>query len=302
MKTKEAHFRGSWYPSTAGECEDQIKKFLESQEAGSSPNRLNVGVIAPHAGWVFSGGLACRAISALAGEEADLVILFGTHLRAQSPARIISQGTWETPFGDLHINEEFAGKMMELFDFDVETPDEFSFFNMSGHAPNNRLDNQPDNTIELQLPFVKYFFKKAKIAVIGAPPRPVAMEMGKVAAEIAEAMGLRTKIIGSTDLTHYGPSYGFSPAGSGEKALEWVKNENDQKIIDAMIGMDPQAVLDEASSHDNACCPGAVAAAMAASKRLGAKKAALSQYRTSADIRFGESFVGYAGIVFSRQP
>ena len=299
MKTKEAYFRGTWYPSTPGECEDEIKKFLENTNEKKSPDELNIGVIAPHAGWAFSGGVACRAISQLAGEEADLIILFGTHLHPESPARIIGQGMWETPFGDLHINEEFAGNMMELFDFDVETPDEFSFFNIPGRALAQAPGDRSDNTIELQLPFVKYFFKEAKIAVIGAPPRPIAMDMGKVAAEISESMGLRTKIIGSTDLTHYGPSYDFSPKGSGKKAVEWVKNENDKQIIDAMLEMDPQQVLDQAKQHANACCPGAVAAAMAASKRLGATTARLSQYRVSSDISPGDNFVGYAGIVFS---
>ncbi len=286
MTAKKACFHGSWYPASPGECENEIEKFIAKADAKEGPDERNIGAITPHAGWLFSGGIACRAIRRLSLEQPDVVIIFGTHLHPDSQPRITGRGMWETPFGDIRIDAKFAANMTDLFDFDVETCD-----GSAGKAS--------DNTIELQLPFVKYFFKGAKLVAIGAPPGPVAIDIGKSAAEILRNTGARAKIIGSTDLTHYGSNYDFMPEGTGEKALEWAKNENDRRIIEAMLEMNPGKVLDEALENKNACCGGAAAAAIAASKNLGAAGAELTQYRSSHDISPGSSFVGYAGIVFS---
>jgi AmmeMemoRadiSam system protein B len=61
-------------------------------------------------------------------------------------------------------------------------------------------------------------------------------------------------VIGSTDLTHYGPNYGFTSKGVGSTAVDWVRDENDRRVIDAMTRMDPDAVIREGLSNDNACC------------------------------------------------
>ena len=75
-------------------------------------------------------------------------------------------------------------------------------------------------------------------------------------------MDLGIVVIGSTDLTHYGPNYGFTAKGSGVQAVDWVRDKNDRGVIDAMIRMDPEAVIREGLSNDNACCCGAAAAAI----------------------------------------
>jgi AmmeMemoRadiSam system protein B len=99
-------------------------------------------------------------------------------------------------------------------------------------------------------------------------------------------------------LTHYGPNYGFTTKGTGEKAVAWVKDENDKKVIDAMIRMDPESVIREGLSHENACCSGAAAAAISVGKALGADKAEELAYATSYEKSPGNSFVGYVGVVF----
>ncbi|VEN75086.1 AmmeMemoRadiSam system protein B [Candidatus Desulfarcum epimagneticum] len=289
MKTRKAHFRGTWYPGDARECEREIDAFLSAGRADDFPGETHVGAVAPHAGWVFSGGPACRAVKRLSGDKTDLVILFGTHLHPGSRPRIMTRGAWETPFGDIRVHEEFASGMMDLFDFDVEMCEGDSF------------DPPPDNTLEVLLPFVKYFFKDAAVAVAGAPPAPVSIDMGKAAAEICRDMGLAARVLGSTDLTHYGRSYGFLPAGTGKKAVQWARDENDRRVIDAILDMKPREVIDEALKRQNACCAGAAAAAMAASKGLGAFRARLLEYASSHDAQPGDSFVGYAGIVFAAQ-
>jgi len=111
-------------------------------------------------------------------------------------------------------------------------------------------------------------------------------------------LGCEVKVVGSTDLTHYGYNYGFVSHGSGESAVEWVRNENDKSVIDAIEVMDPELVINEGLSKKNACCAGAAAAAISTGKALGAEKAEMLSYATSYDKRPNDSFVGYVGVIF----
>jgi AmmeMemoRadiSam system protein B len=77
-----------------------------------------------------------------------------------------------------------------------------------------------------------------------------------------------------------------------------VRQENDRRVIEAMLGLDPERVIDEALKNQNACCPGAAATAIQAGKHLGATAAESITYATSYDRSPGDSFVGYVGIVF----
>ncbi|MFO8084853.1 MAG: AmmeMemoRadiSam system protein B [Desulfobacterales bacterium] len=283
MKTRKADFAGSWYPATASACKKEIQKFLEQKMPLPSLGRNPVGGIVPHAGWFFSGSIACNVIHALVGgPPPEIIVILGMHLHPGSPCYIMKEGAWETPFGDLLIDETLAGQLTEKFSFIIETPDSYN----------------PDNTIELQLPFIKYFFKDSKIIPLGVPPNKKSLEIGAFIAKSANRLGVRLKVIGSTDLTHYGSNYGFTPKGTGQNALEWVRNENDRSAIDAMLNMEPEKILQEALTNQNACCAGAVATAIAAGKHLGAKNAQIIAYSTSYDKVPGDSFVGYVGILF----
>ena len=124
------------------------------------------------------------------------------------------------------------------------------------------------------------------------------LEIGEAAVDLAVRHGMRIKVLGSTDLTHYGPNYGFEPEGSGPKARDWVCTVNDRRIIDAMLKMEPISVIEEALSHHNACCAGAAATTIAAAKKLGATGAETIAYATSHDKSPGDSFVGYVGMLF----
>ncbi len=282
MTVRRASFAGSWYPDIPEACEREIKQFL-GLKALEIPSGPWVGGIVPHAGWYFSGAIACHVIQALkTGTPPDVFILFGMHLHPSSPNYIMMEGAWETPFGDLAIETELARRLTERFPFRMET----------AH------NHTKDNTIELQLPFIKYFFPKAKIVPMGLPPKKTSLEIGKAAAEISSDLGICARVIGSTDLTHYGFDYGFIPEGTGTSAVKWVRNENDRRIIEAMLTMNPSGVIEEALTNQNACCSGAAAAAMAAGKALGAATATQTAYATSYDKRPGDSFVGYVGIVF----
>ncbi len=283
MKVRKSIFSGSWYPGDASACEKEIKGFLKEYKTETFSERTLTGGIVPHAGWYFSGSIACNVIHCLDDEKSpDVFVIFGMHLHSGSPTYIMTDGAWETPFGPIEIETALASELSEKFTFEIETADRFT----------------QDNTIELQLPFIKYFFKDAKIVPIGAPPTKSSLEIGETVADISSRLGLEIKIIGSTDLTHYGPNYGFTSHGRGPSAVDWVRNENDRRVIDAMLAMDPEKVIKEAMVNQNACCSGAAATAISAAKQLGAGQAETIAYATSYDKSPGDSFVGYVGIVF----
>jgi MEMO1 family protein len=276
-------FAGSWYPDDARECRAQINAFLESGRHPRLPSQSWQAGIVPHAGWYYSGNIACNVIACLKeAHPIDVVVIFGMHLHPASANYLMPQGAWQTPLGDLPVAVDLADHLMQRFDFKKETTKRFS----------------QDNTIEVQLPFVKALLDPGAILALGVPPAPVALDIGRAVAEWALRNGRRIKVIGSTDLTHYGRNYGFIPHGSGPAALEWVRQENDHRVIEAMLALAPEKIIAEGLEHQNACCAGAAAAAVAAAMQLGARSAWTLDYATSYDKSPGESFVGYAGVLF----
>lgn len=283
MSTRKAVFAGSWYPKKAAACEYEIKQFLSQGPSPQDAGQNWMGGIVPHAGWYYSGQIACNVIAWLKDDTPpDLVVLFGMHLHPGSSNRMMAAGAWETPFGNLPVADELAEHLRKQFVFEIETTYRFV----------------QDNTIELQLPFVKYLLDPSHVLAIGVPPNKASLNIGRAVAAWARAKGLQMKIVGSTDLTHYGHNYGYAPMGSGEGAVEWVRKENDRRLIDALLDMAPEKVIDEGLSHQNSCCSGAAATAVAAVQAMGAHQAKEVAYATSYDKSPGDSFVGYAGVVF----
>jgi len=282
---RRAVFAGSWYPARAAECEREIRAFVERGGVQPVRRRRRVGGILPHAGWYFSGNIACNVIHALKTSNdaaPDVLVLFGMHLSPASPNIMMPSGAWETPFGAIPVAEDLAAALIRKYPFRLETPDRFA----------------QDNTIELQLPFLKYFFPQAKILAMGVPPTDASLVIGRAVVDAAQQLGYAVNVIGSTDLTHYGNNYGYTEHGSGPDAVAWVKEENDRRIIEAMLDLDPKRLMAEAQVNQNACCPGAAATAIEAGRCLGASEADSIGYATSHDRSPGESFVGYVGIVF----
>ncbi len=283
METRKADFAGAWYPGNESECRKAIEEYSESSLPCPENIKNVVGGIVPHAGWFFSGSIACNVIKCLGRHnKPDTCIIFGRHLHPGSNNFIMKEGQWDTPLGAIKIDSELAEKVAEEFPFKVETSSHYD----------------QDNTIELQLPFIKYFFPQIMIVPIGAPPNADSLLIAGKAAETAQEMGRSTIILGSTDLTHYGYNYGFVPKGEGEDAVEWVKNENDRRAVDLMVDMDEKGIIKDALKNHNACCSGAAGAAIAAAKKLGANKGNKIRYSTSYDIRPDTNFVGYSGIIF----
>jgi len=282
-KLRRAVFAGSWYPSSSAECQKEIEGFLAEGKQVDFPTGKRVGGIVPHAGWFFSGSIACNVIRCLKSDDSpDVFVIFGMHLHPESPCVMMAEGAWETPFGEIRVAEHMTRELTKQFSFEPESPGSFS----------------QDNTIEVQLPFIKYFFSEVQIVAMGVPPARSSLEIGRAVVDIADHLGLRIRVIGSTDLTHYGRNYGFVSEGTGLKAVDWVRGQNDRRIIDLMLDMDAEKVINEALVSRNACCAGAAATAIETAKHLGANRGESIAYATSYDKNPGDSFVGYAGIVF----
>jgi AmmeMemoRadiSam system protein B len=284
MDLRPAVFAGSWYPENAAACEEEIKQFLSvGIRRPDQPPTWTAGIV-PHAGWYYSGQIACNVIQWLRDPSpVDLVVLFGMHLHPGSSNYLMPRGAWATPLGPLPVAEDLADYLIGRFAFKQETARRFA----------------QDNTIELQLPFVKYLLDPKQILAVGVAPNPRSLEIGRAVADWAREKGRRLKIIGSTDLTHYGRNYGLTAHGSGFEAVDWVRQENDRRVIEAMLAMDPDQVIDEGIRNQNACCSGAAAAAVEAARSLGATQSKEVAYATSYDKSPGDSFVGYVGVVYA---
>jgi AmmeMemoRadiSam system protein B len=278
MILREPCLPQGWYPRQKGAIEGFLEPFKKAKET-SLPSQA---AIAPHAGWYYSGRLAALAVSSLES-EAETVAVIGGHLPEGMPVLAASEDGVKTPLGDMMIDKELReafGKRISI-------------------AP----DRYQDNTVEVLLPMVHYFFPESKLLWLRFPSELSSFEGGRILAETAAGLDRRLVLLASTDLTHYGRNYGFSPKGMGKPALEWVKKSNDAAFINAVIEGEPSVVLKRAEDDSSACSAGAVLGALGFAAKKG-KNARLLDYSTSADVTNAEgdevpdSFVGYAAISF----
>jgi AmmeMemoRadiSam system protein B len=283
MTVRPAVFAGSWYPSRPEECQRQIEEYFHRLPVAPAGVGVPLGGIVPHAGWTFSGRLAGAVVGMLReGGSPDTVILFGGHLGPLDRHLLMAEGAWDTPLGPLEVDGQMARALREEFPFLTE----------------ESRGAQPDNTRELQLPLIAYGFPDARILPVATAPTRQGIQIGERCARLARELGRTVLVLGSTDLTHYGPGYGFTPQGRGPRAERWVREVQDPRVIREMETMNPEGILNEALANHNACCPGAAAAAVACVKVLGARTPQVIDYATSADVLPGEDFVGYVGVIY----
>lgn len=292
MPVRPPAVAGHFYPESPEQCRRELAHYLAedavpgaARRGGSQP----VGGVVPHAGWVCSAAVAAEVIRALAGRpDIETFVIFGTvHRPIGTAAAVDPAGAWRTPIGDIEIDEPLARAVIGASPLLEDNPEA----------------HRPEHSIEVQVPFVQQLAPRARLLPIMVPPHRTSHEVGRVVAEQARALGRSVVFLGSTDLTHYGPRYHFTPQGVGTEALKWAKEVNDRRIIERMLAMEPEAVVPEAAAHHNACGSGAIAATMAASRIFGADSADLLRHTTSAEVlatRLGrmDDAVGYAGIVF----
>jgi AmmeMemoRadiSam system protein B len=137
---------------------------------------------------------------------------------------------------------------------------------------------------------------------IEVPAIDRAEQIGRATARELERLGLTAVFLASSDLTHYGPAYGFAPLGVGVEGLNWAK-ENDRRLLDRVTAMEAERIVPEAKARLNACGAGAIAAMLAACRDRGATGGQVlrhaNSYETLADVasQEPENAVGYASVV-----
>jgi AmmeMemoRadiSam system protein B len=278
MQIRTPAVAGMFYPKEKQELKLTIKEcFLHSYGPGKLPppktDEKILGVICPHAGYMYSGPVAANSYYAISSLKPDIVIILGpNHWGIGCNVATMEEGIWRTPLGDIEVDSNVAievNKDSKLIELD--------FFSHSR-----------DHSLEVQLPMLQeiyaHKFKILPIILIDQSYN-VAKQIGITIAKIAK--NKKVMIIASSDFTHY-------------EENEFA-HKQDKALIEPILKMDIDKfyrILQE--NQVSACGYGAIASTMIACKEIGATKGSLVRYATSGDIT-GEksSVVGYASIVFS---
>ncbi len=273
---------GMFYSGTRDSLMRQIEQcFLHELGPHELPSvnkhgpRRIIGLVCPHAGYMYSGPVAAHAYYALAkdGVPEVVVILGPNHHGIGSPIATMTEGFWETPLGRVAIHGELARKIAK----------------MSGIIDVDPTAHAYEHSIEVQLPFLQYLygnsFKLVPISMMMQDPESSSI-VGKAIAE--SIRGLNAIIIASTDFTHYEPH---------EQA-----KQKDLEAIKQILRLDPSGLYEMVERRRVTMCGvGPVMAMLTAAKMLGATAAYLLKYATSGDIT-GEylQVVGYGAISIMR--
>lgn len=260
---------GQFYPGDAPTLGQEVCRLVASAHVEPEPGRTVV-VIVPHAGYVYSGATAGHAYARVRGKHPRRILLIGCSHRALVPtSSVYCSGAFACPTGLLPIDEAMAEIVAERLR-SVDT-----------------RSHMFEHSLEVQLPFVAAMFGSVPIVPIlfGSPPTQWHVTAGQILAELADPQDL---MVASTDLSHY----------SNEEAA----NELDQRTIRHILAMDPVSLRDSADTGDCAMCgASAVVVAVSFARAMGAAKAELLDYRTSAAASGDRSrVVGYAAISMER--
>jgi AmmeMemoRadiSam system protein B len=286
MRIREYSLPAGWFPRDPSEVSAEISRYLSKSSRVDTSSRA---AIAPHAGWYYSGRLAALSVSSLE-REAQTIVVIGGHLPPGSPVLFAMEDAVKTPFGAMPIDSEMRSLLLE---------------ELAGEE-----DCFRDNTVEVLLPMVRFFFPQAKLIWLRLPAQTTSFEAGKIIARTAAKLKRGINVLASTDLTHYGVNYGFSPQGSGRAALRWMREVNDANFIKAVESGNSGEVLLRSAGDFSACSVGAVLGAMGFAEESGLGGARLLEYATSADDapldaslrkegEIPDSFVGYASMIFN---
>lgn len=285
MPVRRAVFAGDvsgFYPASRGALLRMLEEFVPERADAADA----VAVVAPHAGYVFSGGVA-GAVYARVAVPQDVIVLSVNHGRSPGAEfALFDEGSWETPLGRVPIATELVAAIV------AECPRVEA--DPGGHAA--------EHSGEVQVPFLKYRNDGVHIApiCIGRTTAARAIALGEGLARAAARLGRPTLLVASTDMSHEQPH--AAPDGgylSGENLAEFV-NQQDQKILDRILALDPAGVWETRERERVSMCGFApVTAALAYAKARGASAAELVDHKTSVDAPGGryDYIVGYAGVL-----
>jgi AmmeMemoRadiSam system protein B len=259
---------GQFYSAGA----DQLRKDLSSFIHLSTPKIKAYGIIAPHAGYVYSGATAGKVFGLV--EIPSTVLIIGPNHRGRGePAALYPDGEWLTPLGAVHINSRLNALIKQ------QTP--FVQFDTLAH--------EHEHSLEVQVPFLQYLRPDVSISALclGHGDFRSLHEIGVGIANAIRAYGDDVLIVASSDMTHY-----ESAASAKEK---------DGKALEQILALNPEILLRVCSSNNITMCgvmPSAVM--MVAAQQLGATKAEQVAYSTSGDVTGDNSqVVAYLSVVIT---
>ncbi len=260
---------GQFYPGSPSALEAQIEGFIDEQ----APKEEVIGLISPHAGYMYSGPVAGAVISRVKFKD-TFVIMGPNHTGMGRRFSIMTEGAWRTPLGEVEIDSELGKSILAA----------------SSHLQEDEVAHLQEHSIEVQIPFLQYFNRDVKIVPIILAPADGATykEIGRGIAKAIKDLNKEVVIIASSDMTHYEPQ---------ESA-----NRKDKQAIEAILELNEDELLKRVEELRITMCGYAPAVSLiTASKDLGAGEAELVKYQTSGDV-IGDysSVVGYAGIIIKR--
>ncbi|MCD6452688.1 MAG: AmmeMemoRadiSam system protein B [Dehalococcoidales bacterium] len=257
---------GQFYPESATQLSQMIQGMVDNQATKEEV----IGVVSPHAGYIYSGPVAGAVISRIKFRD-TFIIMGPNHTGRGKPFSIMTEGSWETPSGEVAIDSELAKQILTN----------------SQYLEEDYEAHQYEHSIEVQLPFLQYFKKAIRMVPItfSYSSSIVYKEIGEAIATAVKQLGRKAIIIASSDMTHYEPQ---------ESA-----RQKDSVAIAAILNLDADELLEQVKKFNISMCGYAPTVAMiTAAKELGATSAELVRYQTSGDTTGDySSVVGYAGVI-----
>ncbi len=267
--TRRAAFAGSFYPGNPDDLRGMLAELLP--RAGGRRERA-LGVMVPHAGYIYSGRVAGETYAAV--EPPRSAVLVGpSHHGGCAPAAVMSSGEWATPLGVSPVDGELAAALRASSGLLTEDP--------AAHSA--------EHSLEVQLPFLQAVTPGIPIVpiLLSLPDLDSLRELGRAIGGVLKPRDPRPLVVASSDMNHFEPH------------KETIAK--DRYALDALLALDEAAMWGAVRRHRISMC-GAMAAVvmLAAAKVMGASRATLVAHTTSGPVSGDmERTVGYAGVVIS---
>jgi AmmeMemoRadiSam system protein B len=278
MQVRTPAVAGMFYPDEKNQLKELIHNcFLHTFGPGKLPpteiKKKIYGIICPHAGYIYSGPIACHSYYSISSKSPELFIIIGpNHWGVGCNIAAMRDCNWETPLGLVEVDSESANELTK-----ISHGIELDFFS-----------HTREHSLEVQIPILQEMYSnKFKILpiILINQEKKTAEEVGMAVSTIVEQKN--AMIIGSSDFTHYEPNE--------------FAHKQDSALIEPILDLDVEQFYKVLYDKKvTACGYGAIASTMIACKKLGATKGELLKYATSGDVT-GEtsSVVGYGSIVFT---
>lgn len=274
--------------------EEEIEKaFLSKHGVGKKPKQIDtgdrkiLGVVVPHAGYIYSGPIASHVYYQLAHDgNPETFVIIGPNHRGYPGFNIMLDGIWRMPMGDVVVDSDLAKSIVK----------HSRFVDINPEAHNR------EHSIEVQLPFLQYIYNNRFQIIpitVGYSDYGMCEDVGLAIAKAIRENERDSVVIASTDFTHYGKNYYYTPAGTRpfENVLKWVYTV-DKSLIDIIISLDAKKLVKTVDERRYTMCGSLpVATMIVETKEDGAKEGKLLKYATSYDTQGStDMIVGYSAM------